>query len=112
MKSIEVIKRSLILAGLLAAVLSAGTITGTIKFEGKVPKLKKIKMSADPICQATHKKTVRSEALVLGKGNTVGNVFVKIKSGLKKKKYPKLENWVSSQTIEHCDSSKGRRKRD
>jgi len=88
MPSVQIIKRSLVLAGVLAGTLAAATISGTITFEGKAPRLKKIKMSADPICQAAHKKTVRSEALVLGEGNTIGNVFVKIKSGLKKKKYP------------------------
>ena len=60
----------------------AGTITGKITYEGKVPNFKPIKMDADPVCSAKHTDAVYPEPLVLGEGNTMANVFVKIKSGL------------------------------
>ena len=67
---------------------ATATISGTVTFQGKVPKLGILKMDAEPVCAAKHKTPVRSEALVLGKGNTMGNIFIRIKSGLNGKKYP------------------------
>lgn len=69
------------------AVAAEGALEGTIKFEGKVPKLKGLKMDADPECLNKHSTPPKSEALVLGDGNTMGNIFVSIKSGLPKKEY-------------------------
>ena len=66
----------------------AGEVTGTVKWEGPVPKLRPIKMDADPVCEAHHPDTMPvSETLVLGDGNTMGNIVVHIKSGLPDKKY-------------------------
>ena len=64
------------------------SITGTVVYEGKVPKLKAITMDADPICASKHTETVRVETLVLGEGQTMANVFVHVKSGLPEKEYP------------------------
>ena len=61
----------------------AGTISGTIKFDGTAPKFKEIKMDADPLCASQHTTPVFPQSLVLGDGNTMGNVFVYVKSGLK-----------------------------
>lgn len=58
----------------------AGTIRGTITYEGPVPKLKPIDMRGDANCHAKHAGPVPSEALVLGEGRTMGNVFVQIKN--------------------------------
>jgi len=66
----------------------AGEITGTIKYDGKVPQMREIKMDADPICASKHTEPVRSESLVLGEGNTMANIFVKVTSGLPEKTYP------------------------
>jgi plastocyanin len=72
------------LAASLALVCAAGTafagdITGTITYTGKVPTLKPIAMDADPVCKSKHSTPVPSEALVLGAGNTMGNVMVRVK---------------------------------
>ncbi len=62
-------------------VFAAGaSITGTIKFEGDTPKFKEIKMDADPICSAQHKEPVFPQSLLLGAGNTMGNVLVQVKN--------------------------------
>lgn len=69
----------------MAATAHAGDakITGTIKFEGEVPNMNVIKMDADPKCIANNAgKEVKSQTLVMGAGQTVANVFVRIKTGL------------------------------
>lgn len=63
------------------------SVTGTITFEGKMPKLGAINMDADPVCKSKHSGPVVSETLVLGEGNTMGNIMVSIKSGLPSAKY-------------------------
>ena len=67
-----------------------GSITGTIKYDGVVPHPKTIHMDADPVCYAVNKGNVHSSSLVLGDNNTMGNVFVYIKSGLKVVKLAQL----------------------
>ena len=67
---------------------ATGTISGTVTFSGKVPKLGQIKMDADPGCLNKHKEAVFSQALVLGKNNTMANIFVRVTKGLPKKDYP------------------------
>jgi len=57
----------------------AGTITGTVKFDGTAPKLRPLKMDADPGCAKKHSSPVMSELLVLGDGNTMGNIFIRVK---------------------------------
>jgi plastocyanin len=66
---------------------AGATITGTVTYEGKVPKLRVIDMGAEPSCAAKHSPPAKSQALVLGEGNTMANIFVKVKSGLPKKTY-------------------------
>jgi plastocyanin len=75
----------LLLSGTAA---SAATIQGTIKYEGKVPNLRPIRMDADPVCASKHDKPVENEMLVLGEGQTMANIFVRVKSGLPKGDYP------------------------
>jgi len=72
--------------------MAGGSIVGTITYEGKIPKLKKFDMTIEPICVQKHETdparfTGRSEALVLGEGNTLGNIFVQVISGLPEKEY-------------------------
>ncbi len=66
----------------------AATISGKALYEGKVPNLRPIKMDADPICLTKHTNPVQPDFLVLGEGNTLGNVFVRVVSGVPKKDYP------------------------
>jgi len=71
-----------------ATLTYAGTITGAVTYEGKVPKFPEIKMDADPICVTHNANPVYPETLVLGEGNTLANVFVYVKSGLPHTTYP------------------------
>ena len=61
-------------------VMAAGSVTGTVKFDGQAPNFKEIKMDADPICMAAHKDPVFPQTLLLGEGKTMGNVFVYVKN--------------------------------
>jgi plastocyanin len=66
----------------------AGTVAGTVVYEGKVPALKPIAVAAEPMCAAKH-PTIPNEMLVLGTGNSMANVLVRISSGLPAgKSYP------------------------
>jgi plastocyanin len=80
-----------ILFGMTAATAFAGSVTGTIKFEGTPPtmKAKDAELKADPVC-AAHKrdKPLTEEFLVLGEGQTMANVLVEVISGLPAKEYP------------------------
>ena len=67
--------------GLVATAARAGTVTGTVVYEGKVPTLKPLSVAAEPICAKKH-ATVPNEALVLGSGNAMGNVLVRVVKGL------------------------------
>lgn len=73
---------------LLAGAAFAGSVKGTVKYDGRVPNLRPLKMDADPGCAKKHSGPVQPEVLVLGDGNTLGNVFVRVKSGLSGKSYP------------------------
>ena len=75
-------------AGLVAVLVwpgvavAASTVTGTVTFAGKAPALKPLAMDADPSCAKKHAKPVPAEMLVLGSGNTMGNVMVWVSKGL------------------------------
>ena len=61
---------------------AASSITGTVVFDGKPPAIKPLAMEADPACAKKHKAPVPSEMLVLGSGNTMGNILVWVSKGL------------------------------
>jgi plastocyanin len=87
-------------AGLLAATLwpgvalAASSITGTVTFDGKVPALRPLAMEAEPACAKMHAgKPVPNEMLVLGSGNTMGNIMVWVSKGL-----PAGKTWPAPKT--------------
>ena len=76
-------------AGLVALLTSPGiaaaasTVTGTVVFDGKPPALKPLAMDAEPVCHKKHgSKPAPNEMLVLGSGNTMGNIMVWVSKGL------------------------------
>ena len=86
-------------AGLLAAALWPGvalaaTVTGTVTFDGKAPALRPLAMEAEPVCHKMHGgKPVPNEMLVLGSGNTMGNIIVWVSKGL-----PAGKTWPAPKT--------------
>jgi plastocyanin len=74
-------------AGLVALLVSPGvavaaSITGTATFAGTAPALRPIAMDAEPVCAKMYKGPVPNEMLVLGGGNTMGNIMVWVSKGL------------------------------
>jgi plastocyanin len=69
------------LLALVAGAAAAGTISGTVTYDGKVPNLKPLDVAAEPICAKKH-PTVPNEVLVLGPGNAMANVMVRVVKGL------------------------------
>ncbi len=67
---------------------TAGTISGTIRYSGKVPAPKTIDMSEEPACVAAHHGKAHDESLVVGRHGDLANAFVYISSGLEDKTFP------------------------
>ncbi len=65
---------------LTATAASAGSVTGKITYDDKVPNLRPVKMDADPACKAKHDGPVYPDVLVLGDGNALSYVFVQVKN--------------------------------
>jgi plastocyanin len=84
---------------LVAAVACPGvafaqsSITGTVVFDGKPPAMKPLAMDADPVCAKKHSGPVMNEMLVLGGGNTMGNIMVWVSKGL-----PSGKTWPAPKT--------------
>jgi len=82
------VKRMWLAAGLVVALAwpgvaaAAATVTGTVNFDGKAPTLRPLAMDADPVCAKKHSAPVPNEMLVLGGGNTMGNILVFVSKGL------------------------------
>ncbi len=56
---------------------TVATVSGTVKFEGTVPKPKKIDMSQDPACKGQNETET-----VVAEGGNLANVFVYVSDGL------------------------------
>ncbi len=68
---------------------TAGSVTGHIVFEGVAPTPTPIKMGSDPNCtQAGAAAVATTEAVLVGGGNGLQNVFVYVKDGLGNLKFP------------------------
>jgi plastocyanin len=66
----------------------AANVTGKITLQGTPPPEVTIPMRMDPNCGKLHKEKVTTKHYVLGQGGELGDVFVYIKEGLGKEKYP------------------------
>lgn len=65
-----------------------GTVTGTITFADPPPPMKAIDTASDPACAAMHAgEPLVNEALVLGEGQTMANILVRITKGVPEKEY-------------------------
>lgn len=65
---------------LFAPAAFAGSITGTVTYDDKVPTLRPLNMNADPACAAKHDAPVYPDILVLGDNKGLANVFVQVKN--------------------------------
>jgi plastocyanin len=97
----SLVGRAALAAGVsaVAQAAAAGTITGTALYDGKVPNLKPLAVAAEPMCAKKH-PTVPNEALVLGTGNAMANVVVRVVGGLPAgKSYPAPTNPVTMDQV-------------
>lgn len=67
-----------LLVGALPAL--AGSVTGTVKYDDKVPNFRPLDMNADPACASKHSSPVFPDMLVLGDAGGLANVFVSVKN--------------------------------
>jgi plastocyanin len=79
-QSSVLVRTALAVALIAGPALAASSITGTVTYTGKVPNLKPLAMDADPACAAKHSSPVANEMLVLGAGNVMANVMVRVKT--------------------------------
>lgn len=79
MKFYRLIKGIILSFALLPLALSAGDIVGNVKYDGKVPKAKRLRMDADPVCSASHQETAYSESFVVDTNGNLANVIVYLK---------------------------------
>lgn len=70
------------LGGATLAVAEGATVTGTVKFEGKAPTMKPLRVPESDVCIHKHGGPIMNEALVLGEGQTMGNIIVRVIKGL------------------------------
>ncbi len=56
--------------------LNAGTLKGHVKYDGKPPKKKKLKMDADPVCGSSHSGPVFSENFKMAEDGSMTDALV------------------------------------
>ena len=60
-----------------------GRVVGVVKFEGKPPRRKPIRMGADQFCSKAHKGTkILTQSMVINDDSTMRHAFIYVKSGL------------------------------
>ena len=57
-----------------------GTLKGNVKYKGKIPPRKPLRMDADPICGAAHEDKVLSESFIVDDDLNLKNVLVWLKN--------------------------------
>lgn len=79
----------------VTAQVPAGTVTGKIVFEGKAPAMRPLPVESDPHCvKLRGDKPLLTEHLILGEGQTMANVLVRVVSNLPSKEHPVPEEPV------------------
>lgn len=71
------------------AQVPAGTVTGKVVFEGKPPTMRPLPVEADPHCVKLRAgNPLLNEMMVLGEGQTMANILVRVVSNLPKMEHP------------------------
>jgi len=65
---------------ILGGSLIAGELTGSVKYVGKAPKAKRIRMDADPVCASSHKEAAKAESFIVDANGNLANVLVYLKN--------------------------------
>ena len=76
--------KKLIVSGIALTVaiafVDAGTLKGHVKYDGKAPKSKRLKMDADPVCGGSHSGPVYSENFKMGADGSMAEAIVYLKN--------------------------------
>ena len=76
--------KKLIVSGIALTVaiafVDAGTLKGNVKYDGKPPKAKKLRMDADPVCGASHSGPVYSESFKMAADGSMAEAIVYLKN--------------------------------
>ena len=59
--------------------IDAGTLKGHVKYDGKAPKKKRLKMDADPVCGSSHSSPVLSENFKMASDGSMAEALVYLK---------------------------------
>ncbi len=74
---------------------ASGTIRGTVRYRGGVPKPKAISMNAEEDCERLHAKPVYDQPVAVDSKGGLGNAFVYLKSGLEGKAFAPAQTAVA-----------------
>ena len=66
--------------GLLVTSIDAGTLKGHVKYDGKAPKKKKLRMDADPVCGSSHSSPVLSANFKMASDGSMEEALVYLKN--------------------------------
>jgi len=69
-------------AGSVHEIADGATLSGTVKFEGDAPRVRKNSAEADGVCHKAHPEGVPSESMLVGKDGGLANVVVWLKGGV------------------------------
>ena len=70
----------LLISSIILSVLNAGTLKGHVKYDGKAPKKKKLRMDADPVCGSSHSSPVYSENFKMAADGSMEDALVWLKN--------------------------------
>ena len=59
--------------------IDAGTLKGHVKYDGKAPKKKRLRMDADPVCGSSHSSPVLSENFKMASDGSMAEAIVYLK---------------------------------
>jgi plastocyanin len=76
----------------VSSLLFGGGITGKVSFDGKPPKMKKLRIDADPVCAANNSTPPTSDWLIVDGNGGVKNVLVYVKEGAPKSTTPPADH--------------------
>ena len=63
----------------LSTFVLSGTLSGHVKYDGKAPKPKKLRMDADPVCGASHSGIVYGESFKMAPDGSMAEAIVYLK---------------------------------
>ncbi len=74
----------------VASAQEGATLTGKVNFEGDAPKRNKIKMEAEPACEAKHGEAgMLKQDVIVNENKTLSNVVIFVSKGAAKSEAPK-----------------------